>query len=157
MIRGTLAPGDGVGTLRSGSLSLSNGSALTLELASRASYDRVETTGTVTLGTPVNLSLALAPDFTATPFATSLTIIENDGTDAVDLTGGGRFFYNGTALDEGARFTAGGQEFQLSYSGGSGNDVTLLVVPEPSAALLLLSSAFLLLQRRRAGLRLGHS
>jgi hypothetical protein len=62
--------------LQSGSLSFLTGSASSLEIATAANYDRVEVSGIVKLGTPVSLSLALA---------------QSDGTDPVDLTGGGGF------------------------------------------------------------------
>jgi hypothetical protein len=48
---------------------------------------------------------------------TSLTIIENDGIDAIAGTFEG--------LAEGARLTIGGREYRVSYVGGTGNDMTL--------------------------------
>jgi hypothetical protein len=48
---------------------------------------------------------------------TSFTLINNDGTDAVVGTFKG--------LPEGATLTSGGMTFQISYVGGTGNDVVL--------------------------------
>jgi len=40
-------------------------------------------------------------------------------------------------LDEGATFMVEGTEFRISYAGGTGNDVTITVVPEPATQTLL--------------------
>ncbi|ABW29507.1 VCBS [Acaryochloris marina MBIC11017] len=47
----------------------------------------------------------------------TLVLVDNDGSDSVVGT------FNG--LTEGAMVTVGGQQFQLSYTGGDGNDVVL--------------------------------
>jgi hypothetical protein len=50
-----------------------------------------------------------------------ITLIDNDGTDAVSGTFAG--------LPQNAVVTAGGARYRISYTGGTGNDVTLTVVP----------------------------
>jgi hypothetical protein len=90
-------------------------------------YGQTVVAGSVTLDAAtlvLNLGTSLVPGAT-------FTIIENDGTDAVD----GIF----AGLPEGKIFVADGHAFSISYRGGSGNDVTLTaVVPEPGTWLLLL-------------------
>lgn len=79
-------------------------------------------------------------------------IVEGQVFTIVDQTGGGTLTgafqdMTGTPLPEGTRFNAGGQLFQINYTGG---DVTLTAVPEPTAAAtVLLAGAGLLLGRRR--------
>jgi len=76
---------------------------------------------------PVNLSsgtLQIAPSFTLPTGSTSLTLINNDSTDAVT----GTF----TGLAEGGTVTAGTNSYTISYKGGDGNDVVL--TPAASAA-----------------------
>ena len=79
----------------------------------------MDVTGTVSLGgSNLNFELdalsntGFAPGFT-------LTIINNDGDDAIANT------FNG--LPEGSSFTAHGATFFITYRGGDGNDVTLHV------------------------------
>lgn len=148
-VSGTLAPGDSVGMLSTGPLSLLGGSTLALEIASSALFDRVNVAGEVSLKDSVNLSLSVLSGFDAAA-GTLFTVIENDGADPVVFNNGGRLFYQGNPLDEGERFVAGTYEFQISYAGGTGNDVTLSFVPEPSSAALLAAGALGLLRRRRS-------
>ena len=76
-------------------------------------YDQVNVTGTVSLGgATLNPTLGFAPT-TGQQF----TIINNDGADAVTGTFAG--------LPEGTVFSIGTKTFQISYAGGTGNDVVL--------------------------------
>src|SRR4030095_9820389 len=106
------------------------GANLSIELGSAAAYDRVEVSGTVSLIDGANLTLSILPGFQAA-YGSLFTIIDNDALDAVT---GGRLFFGGNALDEGERFFAGAFEFQISYAGGTGNDVNLVFTPESSTA-----------------------
>jgi hypothetical protein len=78
-------------------------------------------------------------------------IIANDSADAI-----AGVFSN--AATNGSTYTFGSQQFKISYFGNyeaptksftGGNDVVLLVVPEPTVALLGAVSALCLLRRRR--------
>jgi hypothetical protein len=40
-------------------------------------------------------------------------------------------------------FQSAGSEFKIVYSGGTGNDILLIVVPEPSVLALLFAAAML--------------
>lgn len=142
LVFGTLAPGDGVGTMSSGSLNFQSNATLAMELASATSYDQVNVTGSVTLTGTVQLALSLGVQ----PLVDTFTLILNDGTDAVS----GRFTYAGSTLNEGSHFQVNGQELVISYVGGTGNDVVLAPVPEPaSAALLILGGVAMATRRRR--------
>ncbi len=77
-------------------------------------YDQVDVGGNVTLAGALNVSDINA--FTSTAGET-FTIIKNDGSIPVSGTFAG--------LPEGAIVTVGGRQFQISYTGGDGNDVTL--------------------------------
>jgi fibronectin-binding autotransporter adhesin len=155
---GKIAPGAGVGVLSSGSVAF-NGGELALEITDGLSFDKLNVTGTVSLNAPVNLTIALA---TALANDTLITIIDNDGSEAVNQAdSNSRFFFNGVPLEEGSIFNVTGgfgvQQFQVSYGGGTGNDVVLVAVPEPKAAVLLFGSlaAWLGLRRpRRSSLNL---
>ena len=127
---GIFASGTSPGKFTTTSLSLSSGNTLQMELTGSSStpvagtdYDQivVSSGGTVALGS-ANLSLS-------TTFAgsagTVFTIIDNQGTSAV--TG----IFSG--LIEGAIFTANGKDYQISYVGGTGNDVTLTVIADTVA------------------------
>ncbi|MFM7072990.1 MAG: autotransporter-associated beta strand repeat-containing protein [Planctomycetota bacterium] len=116
---GTLSPGNSPGTLSSGSVTFASGSTYLVEIdgANAGQFDRLNVTGAVALGS-ATLSLALG----YTPSAgTAFTIIDNDGNDAVS----GVF----SGLPEGMVFAAttgaNSATFQITYQGGTGNDVVL--------------------------------
>jgi hypothetical protein len=95
-------------------------------------YDQLNVNGSVILNSP---SLSVTVGFTPAP-GTTFTIINNDGTDPVI----GAF----SGLPQGATFAAGGNQFQINYAGGTGNDVvltrvvTLEIEPISSAAVRVL-------------------
>ena len=114
---GTLAPGSGgTAIFNTGNLTLSSGSDLDIVLngnTAGSGYDQVNVTGTVSVANSIlNLSgTRSAHD------GTILSIINNDGADAVTGAFGG--------LAEGATTTFDGVVYKASYAGGSGNDVVL--------------------------------
>ena len=116
---GTLAPGASTGILTTDNLTFAASAILATELNGidvGTEYDQVSVAGTVTLGgATLTVSLGFVPA-TAQVF----TILDNDGGDAVTGTFSG--------LPEGAAFNSGTRRFQISYIGGTGNDVTLTVV-----------------------------
>jgi hypothetical protein len=76
-------------------------------------YDQLSVTGTVNLaGATLNVNLAFTP-----ALGSAFTLIQNDGTDAMVGTFAG--------LAQGATFLLEGMTFQISYVGGTGNDVVL--------------------------------
>lgn len=108
-------------------------------------HDQIVVTGTVNItgGT-------LATIFTGSySLGDMIFVLLNDGGDAITGT------YSG--LTQGATFNGGGYDWQISYlanSGGSpaftgGNDIALMVVPEPRATLLGGLGLLALLRRRR--------
>ncbi len=118
---GTVSPGQGgPGILNSGSVNWSSGSpGLVVQLNGTApgtGYDQLNVTGSVNLGSAtLSGTLGFSP-----PNGTSFTIINNDGGDAVIGTFAG--------LPEGSTVVLSGQSLQISYVGGTGNDVVLSVV-----------------------------
>jgi len=89
-----------------------------------AGYDQINVTGSVTLGTQKTLNLTLGSSFVPA-LGQQFVLINNDGADAVSGTFSG--------LPQGSTITLGGAEFQLSYSGGTGNDVVLTCTFSPKA------------------------
>jgi len=84
-------------------------------LTAGTEFDQLAVVGPVTLSGRLNVSVGFTPATGAT-----FTIIDNDGTDAVTGT-----FKD---LPEGATISAvGGTPLQISYVGGTGNDVVLTV------------------------------
>lgn len=111
---GVLAPGAGVGTLRSGSVTLAPTSTFRIQLGGAGASDRLLVNGSVNLG-GAQLDVASA---TGGQVGDQIVIIDNDGNDAVN----GQF----AGLAEGAQVTAGGITYQITYTGGDGNDVVLV-------------------------------
>lgn len=125
---GAVAPGSSPGQLFVGGTTLNSGSAFNVELNGTTigtEYDHLFVTGFVDLDSAtLNVSAGFTPNN-----GTSFIIISNDGADAVTGT-----FNN---LPEGAFITAGNDQFQISYVGGSGNDVVLTYkAPEVPLSLL---------------------
>ena len=93
-----------------------------------SSSDQVDVSGPVWLQHARLTVNVVEPPSAGTVF----TIVDNDGTDAVT----GTF----TSLPEGAMFTSGGVDFQISYVGGTGNDITLTVRASTVATSTTVSS-----------------
>jgi fibronectin-binding autotransporter adhesin len=145
----TIAPGDGVGILGTGDLTLSGGT-LAFEINGTGvgtGYDQINAAGNVSLLADTQLTLSLGFD-PANDGSMSFTLISNNG--AAPISGGGFLTYNGNTLGEGAVFNVGVQPFQLTYAGGVGaNDVVLTAVPEPTAFVSMLSGLGVLMGLRR--------
>ena len=78
-------------------------------------YDQLAVTGSVDVtGATLEVDLGYAA-----ALADSFVILNNDSSDPVTGTFAG--------LPQGATFSSGGRTFQISYIGGSGNDITLTV------------------------------
>jgi CSLREA domain-containing protein len=126
---GAVAPGNSVGTLSSGDFSITSaGGTLGIELdptnsGGLGTSDNLDVTGTVTL-TGGNLALSL---LSAPTVGQTFRIITNDGSDAVT----GTFSTANGAPIAGNSFGVGSTSFQISYAGGSGNDVVLTVTSTP--------------------------
>ena len=98
-----------------GNAALNAGSTFNIQLNGTSvglNYDQLKVQGTVTLGGTLNVTAGFVA-----AIGDTFTIIDNDGADAV--TG----LFNG--LPEGAEFLIGTESFQISYAGGTGNDVVL--------------------------------
>lgn len=123
---GVLAPGLSPGCINTGNLDLLNGT-YQVELADLTvctEYDQTRVTGTVTLGGTAVLQI-VRYDNMVPRLNNSFTIISNDGTDAVSGTFAG--------LAQGATTVVDGITYSISYTGGDGNDVVLVVTAVDSA------------------------
>ncbi len=126
-VASSLAPGisqfggngdNGVGTINSGAFSISN-ATLHLDLKgiiAGISHDQLNVAGTVTIGASTTLNLRLAASHVPA-LNQQYIVVNNDGGDAVIG------LFNG--LVEAAVITVNGYQFQLSYAGGTGNDIVL--------------------------------
>ncbi|WP_227000220.1 calcium-binding protein [Phenylobacterium soli] len=118
---GIVSAGDSPGTLNTGAVTLASGSTLQQEFGWGGQYDQLHVTGTVNLG-GATLTSSILSGFSAAVGA-HLTIIDNDGADAITGTFSG--------LAEGASLSAAGFSFTISYVGGDGNDAVLTVTAAP--------------------------
>ncbi|MDH1210085.1 Ig-like domain-containing protein [Pseudomonas chengduensis] len=133
---GTLSPGNsGAGTLTvNGNLTLDFGSTLALDIngaTAGTGYDRVVVNGVVDVS---GATLAVNHGYAAGS-GDSYTVIVNDAADAVVGTFSG--------ISEGGKFnTAGnGTELTTSYTGGTGNDLTLTAPIAPTITNVSSSTA----------------
>jgi autotransporter-associated beta strand protein/parallel beta-helix repeat protein len=103
---------------KTGNLALSAGSAFAVTLngaTAGTGYDQITVTGTVNLA-GATLNVNLGTGFTPA-LGSAFVLIQNDGLDAVVGTFAG--------LPQGATLLLNGMTFQISYAGGTGNDVVL--------------------------------
>src|SRR5262249_43539207 len=102
--------------LKTGNVAFSAGSTFTVTLSGTTAgtgYDQLSAIGTVNLaGATLNVNLAFTPALGA-----AFTLVQNDGIDAVVGTFAG--------LPQSATLLLSGMTFQISYMGGTGNDVVL--------------------------------
>jgi autotransporter-associated beta strand protein len=151
-IDGTVAPGASPGTLTmTAAADFNPNSTFALEIDGPAAFDKLTANG-VTLDGSVNLTIDLGY---APAFNTTFLVLDNTSASPIGGTTG-RFTWAGPegSLTEGEHFLVSGQEFTISYQGGTGNDVVLRAVPEPAAFISLLGGigALVGLQRfRRKG------
>jgi autotransporter-associated beta strand protein len=116
---GIVSPGLGTGLaaiLNTGNLTLPTGATLKADwngTTAGTTYDQINVTGSVNLtGSTLSLTLGYTPAIND-----SMTLINNDGTDAIIGT------FNGLAQN--ATFVLNGMTFQINYMGGTGNDVVI--------------------------------
>jgi hypothetical protein len=127
---GIIAPGNSPGQVTTTNLSLSSTNTLQIEIIGANSspvagtdYDQIVigSGGTVILGSAI---LNLSSTYTGNA-GTVFTIIDNqDPTTAIQGTFAG--------LSEGAAVSVNGRAYQISYVGGTGNDVTLTILNSPT-------------------------
>lgn len=136
----TVSPGNGPGILTAGNTILATGSTLSIDINGTSvgtGYDQLNVGGTIDL---TGATLTLSGSYSGV--GSLFTILLNNDTDPVVGTFAG--------LSEGALVVAGGgQQYNISYAGGDGNDVVLSSIPEPGSAALLLGGIALLASRRR--------
>jgi len=120
-VSGTLRPGspNATGILTVGGVQFSANPAALFSvrlngITAGSQYDRLNVNGAAYIAG--NLNVSLGPGFTPA-IGDVFTIITKDGTDPVVGTFSG--------LKEGALFATGSTAFRFSYTGGTGNDVTL--------------------------------
>ena len=129
---GTLSPGAALGT--AGLLSLSGG--LTLQSGGTYAVDLFGTgQGTTYDATLVNLG---AISLGSSTLALNLGYVPNPG-DSFDIlanTTGSAITGTFNGLAEGSQIVIGSTDLSITYLGGTGHDVVLTVVPEPSTLTL---------------------
>lgn len=123
-----------------GDLTMAPGSAFQARVGGKneGEYAQLEVAGTADLG-GATLDLAQHGSY-APQVGDNYILIENDGTDAITgqfVSGNGSHLAAGTALPEGTvvstDFLGSGLSSQISYTGGTGNDVVLEVLPPPGS------------------------
>jgi autotransporter-associated beta strand protein len=143
-VNGTLAPGNSPGILTvNDNLGLNGALAIEVnDLVAGTGHDQVIVNGDVALGGLLTLAWNLTSG--ALP-GTELILIDNDGSDV--FTGS---FSNAADLSIITDNLSG--SWQVRYSGGSGNDLSIYAIPEPSTSLLTMAGVLgLTLRRRRSG------
>ena len=152
---GTLSPGASIGTLGSGTLTMTDGSTLGYEVdssvATSVGADLLKVSGDLSFTDTVTLTLTdIAGAPSAFTLGTTFSLINYTG-----IWNDGLLTFGGNAIANGGFFTAGLNTWQLEYdatSGGTnfsgeysgGSFVNITAVPEPSTLLSLLGGLGLL-------------
>jgi autotransporter-associated beta strand protein len=140
-----LSAGDGPGAI--GTLTLANALSLDADADFVFEYNGTAVTAdqVVANGVAIDaLSVFSFSDIVPGVLADGTTFIVIDNTSGDAISG---VFAN---LADGSTFVSGANEFAVSYSGGTGNDLVLTVVPEPATtALVGIGLASVLFFRRR--------
>jgi hypothetical protein len=141
---GTLAPGNGVGTLNSGNVTMASASTFALEInTTGGTSDVLAINGALNLASPDDVVLTISDLSPAAYAGSPLVFITYTGSWDGDL-----FTYNGSAIADGGTLFVGANQFDLDYD-YNGHSVALLAVPEPGAGMMLFGGAGLLGLRRR--------
>lgn len=120
-LAGSILPGDTVGALTTNNISLNSLMTLGIGIVTVPSgtNDSLIVNGSILLNNSVLSVSVTLPATQILSVGNSFTIIKNDGTDLI----------NGTFLNQpqGSLYTVDNYTFRISYTGGTGNDVTLTV------------------------------
>ncbi len=119
-------PGSGVGLVMMENVTLTNSALLTFEIGGTSqgvNYDAISASGLVALDG--SLAISLVNGFLPAP-TDSFQLLSTSAPASLTGTFAG--------LPEGTTFTSGGQQWTISYQGGS---VTLIAVPEPATIALI--------------------
>jgi PKD repeat protein len=130
ILAGEVDPGNSPGRITTGPFRFTSTGRYRAELngtAAGTGYDQLVVRGAVTLNAGATLLPTLGSGFNPAAGST-FTIIDNDGTDAVSGTFAG--------LAEGATLSIGGRRFEITYKGGTGNDVVLVRNSPPTGSNL---------------------
>jgi len=129
-----------------GGLSLLNSSSL--EFGIDPSFTTLNLTGQLSLSGTANLQLSLANGYAP---GASFVLVSNDAAEAISGLFG---TINGAAFGVGNTFTLtndqGSFQYELSYTGGDGNDLVITAVPEPATCVCVALGLAGLLWRRRS-------
>jgi len=132
---GKLAPGEAIGTMATGPLTLAAASTLELEInTSTRTTDLIITDGDLVLDKDFGSALLTITDLGSNAVLaanTTLTFINYTGT-----WNGGLFRVGGALIPDDGTFQLGGNVFRLDYNAG-GNSVALISVPEPNAISIM--------------------
>lgn len=169
LVGGTINAGDDViGMLTTADISLDAVSHLAIDFGRSVSgggdilNDKINVLGGVTLASGADIGLSLGSGLFNLKMGDILYIVVNDGSDAVN----GVFTKLNNAdavLTEGSVFSYNSQNYQITYAANAegdafsgGNDIALMVVPEPSTWAMIAGGCGMLLgiQRLRKG-RMG--
>lgn len=144
---GELAPGSSPGTQTiTGNLTVESGAKLSIQLDSLTSYDQLVVNGAVALAGVLDLTIGTVAD------GDVFTIILNNGVPGISGSFSSVTVSGSTvSLSNGSTFTVGDYLYSLSYTGGSGNDLTLTVdaVPEPATWAMIASGVGILVGIQR--------